>query len=191
MVEVPPAEGTVPLVVVPAVVVHPDIHVVLTVCGFANVVDCMLINNKEDFQSIADFGILEDNVFKIIKRLGNCTVAAGSVNVGAIQVKKLQALCSWVCDQQKHGQGVTQDDWDDDTVMVMIEKMHIEKRQDTGNVLVMDLGKFNPDHFETHETAFINLLAQMYGVQGKNLNYIMCNVVFPAEFVDDAERRMY
>jgi hypothetical protein len=54
-------------------------------------------------------------------------VAAGHVNVGAIQVKKLQALCYWVRDQQKHGQGITQDDWDDDTVMVTIEKMHIKK----------------------------------------------------------------
>jgi hypothetical protein len=35
----------------------------------------------------------------------------GCVNVGAIQVKKLQALCYWVRDQQKHGQGITQDDW--------------------------------------------------------------------------------
>jgi hypothetical protein len=31
-----PAEGMVPPVVVPAVVVHPDIHAVLAICGFAN-----------------------------------------------------------------------------------------------------------------------------------------------------------
>jgi hypothetical protein len=34
-----PAEGAVPPVVVPAVVVHPDIHAVLVICGFANVLD--------------------------------------------------------------------------------------------------------------------------------------------------------
>jgi hypothetical protein len=55
----------------------------------------------------------------------------------------------------------------------------------------MDLGKFNLDYFETHETAFINLLAQTYGAQGKNLKYIVHDVIIPAEFVDDAERRMY
>jgi hypothetical protein len=66
------------------------------------------------------------SVFEMVKRLGNLTVVAGCVNVGAIQVKKLQALCYWVCDQQKHGQGITQDDWDDDRVMVTIEKMHIK-----------------------------------------------------------------
>jgi hypothetical protein len=56
----------------------------------------------------------------------------------------------------------------------------------------MDLGKFNPDDFKTHETACINLLAQMYGAQGKNLKYIMCGVIIPAgEFVNDAEWHMY
>jgi hypothetical protein len=55
----------------------------------------------------------------------------------------------------------------------------------------MDLGKFNPNDFETHETAFINLLAQTYGAQGKNLKHIMHDVVIPAEFVNDAEWCMY
>jgi hypothetical protein len=187
-----PAEGAVPPVVAPAVVAHPDIHAVLAICGFANVVDHTLIINNESFQSIADFGILEDkDVFEMVKRLGNRTIAAGHVNVGVIQVKKLQALCYWVCDQQKHGQGITQDDWDDDTVMATIKKMRIKKGRDTGNVLVMDLGKFNPNDFETHETAFIKLLAQMYGAQIENLKYIVRDVVIPAEFVDDAEQCMF
>jgi hypothetical protein len=112
-----PAEATVPPVVAPVVVAHPDIHAVLAICGFANVVDCMSIINNEGFELIADFGVLEDkDVFEMVKRLGNRMVAAGHFNVGAIQVKKLQALCYWVRDQQKHGQGITQDDWDDDTV---------------------------------------------------------------------------
>jgi hypothetical protein len=192
------AEGTVPPVVVPAVVVHPDIHAVLVICGYANVVDHTSIINNEGFQSIVDFGLLEDkDVFEMVKRLGNRTVAAGHVNIRAIQVKKLQALCHWVhlcylvCDQQKHGQGITQDDWDDDTVMATIEKMFIKKGQDTGNVLAVDMGKFNPDNFETHETAFINLLAQNYGAEGENLKYIVRGVIIPAEFVDDAEQHMY
>jgi hypothetical protein len=57
----------------------------------------------------------------------------------------------------------------------------------TGNVSVTDLGKFNPDDFKTHETAFINLLAQTDGAEGKNLKYIMCDVIIPAEFVNGAK----
>jgi hypothetical protein len=44
-----PAEGAVPLVVAPAVVVHPDVHAVLAMCGFANVVDRTSIINNEGF----------------------------------------------------------------------------------------------------------------------------------------------
>jgi hypothetical protein len=94
MAAVPPAHGMVPLVFVLVVVTHPDIHTVLTVCGFANVVDCTSIINNAGFQLIADFGILEDkDMFEMVKCLGSHTVAAGHVNIGAIQVKKLQALC--------------------------------------------------------------------------------------------------
>jgi glutaredoxin-related protein len=94
MAEGPAAKGTVSPFVVLAVVAHPDNHAVLAVCGFANVADHMSIINNEGFQSIADFGILEDkDVFEMVKRLGNPTVAAGPVNIGVIQVKKLQALC--------------------------------------------------------------------------------------------------
>jgi hypothetical protein len=93
MAAVPPADGMVPPVFVPAVVVHPDIHEVLTVSGFVNVADHTLIINNEGFQSIADFGILEDkDVFEMMKHLDGHRVATGHVNVGAIQVKKLQAL---------------------------------------------------------------------------------------------------
>jgi hypothetical protein len=83
-----PAEGVVPPVVAPAVVAHPDIHAVFAICGFANVMDRMSIINNEGFQLIADFGILQDkDVFEMVKCLGNRTVVAGHVNVGAIQVK--------------------------------------------------------------------------------------------------------
>jgi hypothetical protein len=55
------------LLLVPVVVAHADIHAVLAICGFANVVDRTSIINNEGFQSIADFGILEDkDVFEMV-----------------------------------------------------------------------------------------------------------------------------
>jgi hypothetical protein len=69
-----PAEGAVPPVVAPVVMAHPDIHAVLAICGFANVMDHTLIINNEGFQLIVDFGILKDKeVFEMVKHLGNCT----------------------------------------------------------------------------------------------------------------------
>jgi len=118
-------------------------------------------------------------------------VAVGHVYVGMVQVKKLQALCYWVKDQVKRGQALNHAAWVDNTVMATIERMHIEKGRDTGNVSVTDLGKFNPDDFETHESAFMNLLAQTYGAQRENLKYVARPVVVPVAFANEAERRMF
>ena len=176
----------------PPVVANADVHAVLTVCGFANVADRTSLIDNEGFQTVADFGLLDEkDVYEMVKRMGSRTAAAGRVNVGAIQVKKLQALRFWVRDQQTHGQAINAADWDENTCVQTIEKMRIEKGRDTGNVSVSDLGKFDPEDFETHETAFINLLAQTYGAMGVNLKYIVHDVVVPAVFADDAERRLY
>ena len=180
------------VVVPPAVVPNADVHAVLTVCGFANLADRTSLIVNEGFQTVADFGLLDEkDVYEMVKRLGARTAAAGRVNVGAIQVKKLQALRFWVRDQQTHEQAVNAADWNEDTCVQTIEKMRIEKGRDTGNVSVTDLGKFDPEDFETYETAFINLLAQTYGAQGANLKYVVRDTVVPAVFADDAERRVY
>jgi hypothetical protein len=43
---------------------------VLTVCGFANVADHMSVINNEGFQSMADFGVLDDkDVFEMVKQV--------------------------------------------------------------------------------------------------------------------------
>jgi uncharacterized membrane protein YgcG len=69
--------------------------------------------------------------------------------------------------------------------------MRIDKERDTGAVSVSDLGKFDPEEFETGETAFVNLLSQTRGMQGESLKYVACDAVVPAVFAEDAEGRMY
>jgi hypothetical protein len=46
---------------------------------------------------------------------------------------------------------------------------------------ITDLGKFDPDDFNLHEDAFLNLLAQSFGVLRKPLRYIMRPEVTPAK----------
>jgi hypothetical protein len=56
----------------------------------------------------------------------------------------------------------------------------------------VDLGKFNPDDFETHETALLTCWHKCMGCKAKILSIaIMRNVIIPVEFVDDAKRHMY
>ena len=96
--------AAVPPPVVPAGVPNADIHAVLAICSIATKVHRMSIIDNEGFTSLADFGLLsEKDVYEMDTRMGSRTAAAGCIYVGTLQVKKLQALCYWVCDQQKHG----------------------------------------------------------------------------------------
>jgi hypothetical protein len=56
---------------------------------------------------------------------------------------------------------------------------------------VKDLGKFDPDDFDAHEDAFLNLLAQSYGVLKEPLRYIVCSATVPDAFSSNEEQRMY
>ena len=44
---------------------------------------------------------------------------------------------------------------------------------------VSDLGKFDPDDFDAHEDAFLNLLAQSYGVIRELFRYVICPEMAP------------
>jgi hypothetical protein len=55
----------------------------------------------------------------------------------------------------------------------------------------MALAKFHPDDFDTHEDAFLNLLAQSFGVIKEPLRYIVHSDTAPAIFVTNEEQRMY
>jgi hypothetical protein len=94
------------------VVVHPDIHMVLTVCGFANVADHTLIINNEGFQSIVGFGVLEDkDVFEMVKHLGGHMVNTfGWTWIEPYNATKngCGAFLAWADHYKGHGSGGTE-----------------------------------------------------------------------------------
>jgi hypothetical protein len=54
------------------------------------------------------------------------------------------------------------------------------------------LRKFDLDDFDAHEDAFLNLLAQSFGVLKEPLRYIVCSAMAPTEFVSNGEeQQMY
>jgi hypothetical protein len=105
-----------------------DIHAVLSICGIATKVHCTSIIVNKGFTSLVDFGLLsKKDVYEMVKQMGSHTAVVGHVYVGPLQVKKLQALCYWVCDQQKHGQALDHEDWDNEMMASTIERMCIDK----------------------------------------------------------------
>ena len=56
---------------------------------------------------------------------------------------------------------------------------------------VSNLGKFDPDDFDAYEDAFLNLLAQSYGMIHELLHYVICPEAVPETFATMEEQRIY
>jgi hypothetical protein len=54
-----------------------------------------------------------------------------------------------------------------------------------------DLGKLDPNDFDSHEDAFLNLLTQSFGVLHEPLRYIVRPEAAPAKFATTEEEWMY
>ena len=67
----------------------------------------------------------------------------------------------------------------------------LQKELTEQELTIKDLGKFNPDDFDTYEDAFGNLLKQKYGVLKEPLAYIVHSNSIPNEFETAEEQHMY
>ena len=82
------------------------IHTVLAVYGVVDPDNRNLIRTGKGLTSISDFGVFDSNrnVVDMAKRLSSRTMNDGRVNLGTVQIKKIQALVWWINDRQKSGQ---------------------------------------------------------------------------------------
>ena len=177
----------------PPVVLYPDLHAVLTVCGIPAAATRTRIIDNEGFTSVEDLAVLETDtdVSEMAKRMASRTAVDGRVNLGTVQIKRIQALAWWVRDRVKHGQPIVAADFNAAAMHTSMERKHIEKERGTTDASVKDLNKFNPDDFDVHEDAFLNLLAQTYGAHNEPIRYIVRPMDAPTEFIDTMEERMF
>jgi hypothetical protein len=69
-----------------------------------------------------------------------------------------------VRDQQKRGQALVAADFNVAAMDEAAEMKNLRHKLADKEAAVTDLGKFDPEDFDTHEDAFLNLLAQSFGV---------------------------
>ena len=169
------------------------VRAVLAVCGIADGATQNRVINNEGFTSLDDFGIMEtdSDVADMAKRLAARSPANTRVNLGTVQIKKIQALIWWIRDRTKHGLALDSAEFTPAVLVDALEKKRIQKEQADAEVSVKDLGKFNPDDFDVHEDAFLNMLSQSHGSQGETLRYVVRAVIPPATFVDEQEERRF
>lgn len=171
-----------------------NIHAVFVMCGITNEATRTNIINQERFTQLEDLGVLETDtdVSKMAQRMATCTQAEGRVLLGTIVIKRLQTLIWCVRDQQKCGWTLNAADFNAAAMNQASEMKTLRRERAEKEPSITDLGKFDPDDFNSHEYAFLNLLTQHFGVLRKPLCYIVVRPkATPAEFTTTKEERMY
>jgi hypothetical protein len=170
-----------------------ELNAVLETCGVANEGTRANIIAREGFTQLADLGVLEtdSDVTEMAKRMATRTQAEGRVLLGTVVIKRLQTLVWWIRDQQKRGLALSAANFDVDAMNQAAEMKNLRNELADKEPSVTDLGKFDPDDFDAHEDAFVNLLAQTFGVLREPLRYVVRPDIPPDEFATDEEERMY
>jgi hypothetical protein len=73
----------------------------------------------------------------------------------------------------------------------VMKDLYKERRADKVPSVSTVLGKFDPDDFDTHEDAFLNLMSQTFGVLQESSRYIVRSATIATAFGSDKEERMY
>jgi uncharacterized membrane protein YgcG len=170
-----------------------ELHAVLGTCGIVDEATRTNIINQEGFTQLQDLGVLEtdSDVTEMAKRMATRTQAEGRVLLGTVVIKRLQTLVWWIRDQQKRGQALIAANFNVEVMNQAAEMKTLRRERADKEPSISDLGKFDPDDFDAHEDAFLNLLAQSYGVLKEPLRYVVRDEIPPAEFANTEEERMY
>jgi hypothetical protein len=170
-----------------------NLHAVFAMCGITDEATRANIITQEGFTQLEDLGVLENetDVSKMAKRMATHTQAEGRVLLGMVIIKCLQTLVWWMRDQQKRGLTLSAADFDVETMNQASEMKTLCCKRAKKEPSITDLGKFNPDDFDLHEDAFLNLLTQSFRVLREPLRYIVCPDTVPANFATTEEEQMY
>jgi hypothetical protein len=127
-----------------------ELHMVLEMCGVADVATRNNIINREGFTTIEDLGVLENDtdVLDMAKRMASRTQAEGRVLLGTVIVKRLQTLVWWVRDHQKRGLAINAADFTAQVMNQAAEMKSLKREMVDKEPSVSDLGKFDPDDFD-------------------------------------------
>jgi hypothetical protein len=172
-----------------AVALAAEVATVLTTCGITDPASRNILIQTEGLNSLGVVGRLDgdSDVTEMAKRLASRRAADGKVILGTVVIKNLQALVWWVKEQIKIGGPLVAARFDAAALEAALVQRVVDAERSKA-AAPKDLATFDPDDFETHENAFVNLLAQTYGALKEPLRYVVRKAQAPAAFNTDAER---
>jgi hypothetical protein len=121
-----------------------DLHAAFAMCGIPDAGTQTLIMNREGFNQLDDFGVLETDtdVTEMAKRMASCTQAEGRMLLGTVIIKHLQMLVWWICDHQKRGLPFNANEFTITTMASAAEMKTLRRKMMDSKPSVKDLGKF-------------------------------------------------
>ena len=135
----------------------------------------MNIIDQEGFTELADLATLvtDRDVDEMAKHMAARMQAEGRDLLGTVVVQCMKTLVWWVNDQLKHGLNPQADNFMPEVMKQSAQEKIVRKELAETEPTITDLGKFDPDDFNTYEDAFLNLLGQTLGVLKEPLHYIV------------------
>jgi hypothetical protein len=119
------------------------------------------------------------------------TQAEGRVLLGTVFIKHLQTLIWWVRDDQKRGLALEAANFYVAAMNDAAEMKNLRHELNDKKPSISNLGKFDPNDFDAHEDAFMDLLAQSNGVLCEPLHNIIRPDTAPVTFTTEEKRCMY
>ncbi len=170
-----------------------EVHLVLGICGVDNNAVRNVIIDHKGFDTLEKIAMLEkdEDVTEMAKRMAGRNVADGRAILGTVQIKSIQALAWWIRDRIKCGVVPNAAEFDAAALRDAMTNKQVEYQRSETEVSVDKLAKFDPDEYDIHEDAFLNLLAQTNGTANEPLSYVVCSTAPPAVFVNDYQCRMF
>ena len=170
-----------------------ELHVVFQTIGINDADMRVAMIQREGFQTLADLTTLvnDKDVDEMAKRMAARTLAGGKIDLGTIVIQNLKTLVWWVDDHMKRGITPAAVDFTAQAMRKAAIEKRLRRELADHKPTLKDLGKFDPDDFDTFEDAFVNLLKQKYGVIKEPLAYVVRPDIAPEEYVTTEERRLF
>ena len=170
-----------------------ELNAVLMTIGITNQNIRTNIIEREGFTELADLATLvtDRDVDEMAKRMAARTQNEGRVFLGTVTVQRMKTLVWWVNDQLKRGIDLQAVNFTPEVMKRSAQEKIVRAELADTEPTITDLGKFDPDDFDTYEDAFLNLLGQTFGVLKEPLRYVVRPTLVPEEFANNQEERMY
>ena len=83
---------------------------------------------------------------------------ATHMNLGVVQINKIQALVWQIWDSQKHSTSLYASISTPDIIFYVIESKIINREQENTNIAVKNISNFDPNNYDTQKYTLFNMM---------------------------------